>query len=159
MSTVARPISPVLADTPIARPSAKLCRPIAAAIVMPTRSACDWAAFASSASLSAASTVSESVAPPAIGGTAAFPGRIQRSSIASPALPAAKPPPSRAARPTVSARLLSPFLKLFTASSTIPKACSKTSTNRKASTPTANIDSATRIRRLRSCSRPNGSPR
>ena len=35
ISTVARLIAPARADTPIARPSAKLCTPIAAAIVRP----------------------------------------------------------------------------------------------------------------------------
>ena len=39
ISTVARPISPARAETPIARPSAKLCRPIAAAMIIPVRSA------------------------------------------------------------------------------------------------------------------------
>ena len=37
--TVARPIAPVFAETPIASPSAKLCSPIATAIVMPVCSA------------------------------------------------------------------------------------------------------------------------
>src|SRR5919197_385685 len=49
ISTVANPISPARADTPIARPSAKLWRPIAAAIVMPVRSAAALAADASAA--------------------------------------------------------------------------------------------------------------
>ena len=39
ISTVARLISPALAETPIASPSAKLCTPIARAIVIPVRSA------------------------------------------------------------------------------------------------------------------------
>ena len=68
ISTVASPISPVLAETPIARPSAKLCRPIAAAIVMPVRSACVRAWIGLGDSASACSTVIASVEPPAIGG-------------------------------------------------------------------------------------------
>jgi hypothetical protein len=38
ISTVARLIAPARAETPIASPSAKLCSPIAAAIVRPVRS-------------------------------------------------------------------------------------------------------------------------
>jgi hypothetical protein len=39
ISTTASVISPVLAETPIASPSAKLCSPIAVAIVIPVLSA------------------------------------------------------------------------------------------------------------------------
>src|SRR6478609_9120302 len=65
ISTVARPISPVLAETPIARPSAKLCRPIATAMVMPVRRAFERA-LSSRGIIAACSMVIASVAPPAI---------------------------------------------------------------------------------------------
>ncbi len=93
MSTVASEIAPARAETPIARPSAKLWTPIAAAIVSPVRSA--RRREASSANASASDTLSAAAsAPPAIGGVRALSGRILRSIIASPALPAAKPTPS-----------------------------------------------------------------
>ncbi len=40
ISTVASPIAPALAETPIASPSAKLFKPIATAIVMPSAGFC-----------------------------------------------------------------------------------------------------------------------
>jgi hypothetical protein len=104
IKTVARPISPVLAETPIARPSAKLWRPIAAAIVIPVRSAFALALRSSRVSIEACSTVIASVDPPAIGGIGRF-GAIRVSISARPALPAAKPTASRAARPVEAARL------------------------------------------------------
>ena len=95
ISTVASEIAPARAETPIARPSAKLWTPIAAAIVSPVRSA--RRREASSASASASDTLSAAAsAPPAIGGVRALSGRIARSIIASPALPAAKPTASSA---------------------------------------------------------------
>ena len=48
ISAVARPISPARAETPIASPSAKLCRPIATAISMPSVSDARSASRASS---------------------------------------------------------------------------------------------------------------
>ena len=93
--TVARLIAPARADTPIASPSAKLCTPIAAAIVRPVRSARRRAASSSSAIASASETLrAVASAPPAIGGVRRPSGRIWRSIIASPALPAANPAPS-----------------------------------------------------------------
>ena len=93
--TVARPISPVLAETPIARPSAKLCRPIAAAIVMPVRSArgAGRALAAEGLRLLDGHRVGRATGDRRAAVDAAHPALDHRQ----PALPAAKPPPSSSA--------------------------------------------------------------
>ncbi len=147
--TVASPISPLLAETPIARPSAKLWSPIAAAIVIPTRIA--WALAVSEPLIEVAcSAVIASVAPPAIGGGFSL-GRIQRSTSARPAQPAVKPTPSSSERPITSPQLPpSPSPSSSTGCSTSSTPWTRISPKRKARTPTENIASATRERVLSS---------
>ncbi len=158
--TVARLIAPARAETPIASPSAKLWTPIAAAIVSPVRSAARRAASRSRAALSGRMVAAATAPPPpAIGGRRAPSGRIRRWSIARPALPAPKPTPSNITSQTTYASDTWPFLNPCTATWTIDRPFESTSTKMNASTPTANIASATRARLLRICIRPTGKPR
>ena len=102
ISTVARPIAPDFAETPIASPSAKLCRPIANAIVIPLRSATRRASNSYFANSSAVSIAAAS--PPATGGRTVR--RRRYCSIPEmPAVPAVKPTARSANSPTTCARL------------------------------------------------------
>ena len=89
-------------------------------------------------------------APPAIGGLRAPTGRIRRSIIASPALPAANPAASRTTSQITYGSVRRSSLNAVSASSTISSPFDMTSTKMNASTPTENIASATRARLLRS---------
>ena len=100
ISTVARPISPVLAETPIASPSAKLWIPIAAAIVMPKPQRAPAADDPPRPRQGPAPARPSSRRrdPPAIGGRSVE-RRMRRSRIARPAQPTAKPPASISGKP------------------------------------------------------------
>ena len=67
MSVVARATSPARAETPIARPSEKLCRPIATAISMPSVSDARSARPASSDVGTPVPGAAASALPPAMG--------------------------------------------------------------------------------------------
>ena len=96
IKTVARLMAPDRAETPIARPSAKLWSPIAAAIVSPVHSARRLAASISSESaLASEGSIATASAAPTIGGVRRPDGRISRSAMASPAVPAENPTASR----------------------------------------------------------------
>ena len=160
ISTVARPTAPAFADTPIARPSAKLCRPIAVAITIPVCSARRRAASAPScarASCSESSTAAAS--PPATG---AGPARLERSrrSIAEmPAVPTMKPPASSANSPSTWAKLPVSWRRWSTAVSIIASPCLVTSVKMNARIPTENMARHTRTRSPAHRTRPTGSPR
>ena len=100
MSTVARPISPAWAETPMARPSAKLCSPMATAMTIAVRSALrSSAAKARRWSASSAGLMATVDSPPASGGGSLVDAPSQRETVAIPPTPTRKPALSSAKRP------------------------------------------------------------
>ena len=101
MSTVARPISPAWAETPMARPSAKLCSPMATAMTIAVRSALrSSASKARRCSASSAGLMAIVDSAPASGGGSLADAPSRRWTVAIPPTPTRKPALSSAKSPT-----------------------------------------------------------
>ena len=108
--TVASPISPARAETPIARPSAKLWTPIAVAMIRPSAERGPRAALASTVKRSLIGHGERVGCAARDWGRSGALGRMRRSRIPRPALPRAKPPTSSRASATAWPKLPVPSL-------------------------------------------------